>query len=184
MKKMNLENRNILVIYVDSQEDTKDLELVYEGIDAVIMRNPSKYMVKDILTYCEFDTVIIMGHGSPSGLFSKSWDGYLIDESFVTLLKNKDCIGIWCYASDFARRYDLKGFFTSMFISNHYEALSCGIKSEDSEIQRLTQEFCREVNNLIKESVPFDEWIERLESKADMTNPVVKYNYEAMEYFD
>lgn len=176
--------RDILVIYVDSREDTKDLSLVYDGLDALIMYNPKRHKVREMLAYGKFDTVIMMGHGTPAGLFNKSWDDYLIDESFADLLKEKKCIGIWCYASDFARKNDLKGFFTSMFISNSYEALSCGIDADDDEIQELTRKFCTDVNTLIKDVVPIDEWIEKLEANADMKNPIVKYNYEAMEYFD
>ena len=48
-------------------------------------------------------------------------NSYLIDSEMVHLLRDKEIIGIWCNASNFAYKYDLKGFFTSMFISNEKE---------------------------------------------------------------
>ena len=115
----------MLVIHVDSKSDTSFLKELYEGLDCKVLYNPSKSEVKSALK-TESGRIIITGHGDPQGLYNERWDGRVIDSSMVNLLRNKEIIGIWCYASEFANRYDLMGFFTSMFISNVEEYVYCG----------------------------------------------------------
>jgi hypothetical protein len=63
----------------------------------------------------------MLGHGAPSGLFAVG--GFkeammIIDYTMVDLLKQKtDNIYIWCNADQFVKRYDLKGIYSGMFIS-------------------------------------------------------------------
>jgi hypothetical protein len=181
----NLNEIKTLVIYINSMSDTEDLSLVFKDVDCKVLCNAPK---STIMTYLagipEGATVIMMGHGCPSGLFGVDWEGYAVDASMVDLLKDKKCIGIWCYASDFARRHDLKGFFTSMFISNSCEAYGHGYKGEDAEIFENTRRFCKDVNRLIIEDKPFEEWIEELYLNADTTIGSVKFNYDRLCYFD
>lgn len=174
----------ILVIYVDSAEDTNDLKLTYEGLDVTLLYNPTPQQVTKELRVTSADTVMILGHGSPNGLFTHDWCGNSVDARHVQYLKNKKCIGIWCYASEFAIKYDLKGFFTSMFISNKWEAACHGYQAENEEIYEQTRKFIRTVNQLIKDGTPMNEWLGILDSSADMTKPYVKFNYEALSYFE
>lgn len=174
----------ILVIYVDSAEDTNDLKLAYEGLDVTLLYNPTPQQVTRELRVTSADTVMILGHGSPSGLFTHDWCGNAVDARHVQYLRNKKCIGIWCYASEFAIKYDLKGFFTSMFISNKWEASCYGYTAENEEIYEQTRKFIRTVNQLIKDETPMDKWLDALDSSADLSIPYVKFNYEALGYFD
>lgn len=174
----------ILVIYVNSAEDTKDLELTYEGLDVTLLYNPTPQHVERELRVTSAETVMILGHGSPSGLFTYDWRGNSVDTRHVKYLRNKKCIGIWCYASEFAERYDLKGFFTSMFISNKWEASCHGFTAENEDIYEETRKFIRTVNQFVKDEVPMNEWVEKLISSADMTKPYVRFNYEALSYFE
>jgi hypothetical protein len=44
--------------------------------------------------------------------------GLILDDGDAELLKNRpNLIGIWCYASSYAAKHNLKGFFSGMFIS-------------------------------------------------------------------
>lgn len=175
----------ILVIYVNSAEDTKDLALAYKDLRVNLLYNPTLSQVrKELKVTPPNTTVIMLGHGSPTGLFNENWQGYSVDSSVVNLLRDKKCVGIWCYASEFAMKYDLKGFFTSMFISNKFEAACHGFKAEDEEIYEQTHRFLKTINELIKYHIPMDEWIEVLDSTADLTIPYVKFNYEALSYLD
>ena len=74
-----------------------------------------------------YDRIIMMGHGTPSGLlntgtFYKDWQLYAIDNFFVDLLQKKETISIWCHSDQFARQYKLPGFHTGMIISEVHEA--------------------------------------------------------------
>lgn len=181
----NFNEIKTLVIYVNSMDDTEDLRLVYENIDCEVLYNASKSTIREYLSKMpEGATVIMLGHGSGSGLFDHNWMGYCIDSTMVQFLRDKKCVGIWCHASDFARRYDLKGFFTSMFISNKCEALGYGYEGEDKEIFEHTRKFCLDVNQYLIECKPFEEWIENLYLNADTTIGYVKFNYDGLCYFD
>ena len=71
------------------------------------------------------DQVIMLGHGSPQGLFGDR-GGMIVNESNVESLRRKtDSIFIWCHASTFVKQHNLKGFATGMFISEDIEARFC-----------------------------------------------------------
>ena len=174
--------RKWLVIHIDSQDDTADLKYAYEEIDCDVLYNARASEIRKSLP--NYDNVLIMGHGSNMGLFSEKWDGYAVDSTMVAELRKKNVIGIWCYASEFARRYRLNGFFTSMFISNKYEALGHGYPAENPEIFEETKLFVNRVNELIRTDIPLSEYVDILQSKADYNKGFVKFNYEALEYFE
>lgn len=77
-----------------------------------------------------YDRIIMMGHGTPSGLLNVgSFYGeeptsklYVIDNYFADLLQTKETVSIWCHSDQFARQYKLPGFHTGMIISEVSEA--------------------------------------------------------------
>ena len=85
--------------------------------------------LKEIIS--RYDRIVMLGHGSPSGLFGNR--GYIIDDSFGPLLKTKETVCIWCNADKFVERHGLKGFYTGMFISEVQEAKMCGIHTATQE---------------------------------------------------
>jgi hypothetical protein len=175
----------MIVIHIDSQQDTSFLKKTYEGIDnLILLYNPTKAEVNKTLEENPNEDVMMLGHGSPSGLFSHDWKANVIDYSNAHLLKGRNCIGIWCWAKKFAKNYGLKGYFTSMFISNEGEASSFGYNAAEKEVFNEVELFSDRINKLIKGNVPYEKWVEELCKSADMDKPFVKYNYEGMEYFD
>lgn len=174
----------MLVVHIDSRPDTARFPIMWEGLDCKVLYNPrSKSLVEDEIKK-EKDLVILCGHGSPRGLFNKEWNGFIIDERSVQFLRNKKVIGSWCYASEFADKYDLKGFFTSMFISNRDEAIDYGFPdATEKDIELWDRQFAKEINYFLKNNIPMDEWVERIQNKFPMTG-VQGYNYEALSYFD
>ena len=59
------------------------------------------------------DRIMMMGHGSPGGLFSVGQfpgsNGYIISHATVDLLQNKECIFIWCNADQFVETHNQIG---------------------------------------------------------------------------
>ena len=175
----------IIVIHIDTQEDTKFLTKCYEGLtDAKVMVNPTKAEVNEMLKANPTDKVMMLGHGGGGGLFGADWKGNVIDYSNANLLKDRECIGIWCYAKNFARNYGLKGYFTSMFISNEGEAKCFRYKATEEEVFEEVALFAERVNTLVKNETPLNEWVEKLQEQADYNKPFVEFNYANMEYFD
>jgi hypothetical protein len=130
------------------------------------------------------DRVMMMGHGSPSGLFKignfpRISDAYLINKKHVELLnKKEENVFIWCNADMFVSFYELKGLWTGMFISEVSEASFCGL-------HRITQDIIDESNygfsNILRECVAEGKEVsykvlkERYGELAE-TNPVALYN--------
>jgi hypothetical protein len=135
MKKTNLLEMKTLVIHPDDRS-TDFLRAVYKDI-------PNKTVITgghiwDVdLAIESHDRVIMLGHGTPHGLLSvgKFFGGaYVIDSESAPLLKQKkECIFIWCHASDYVKKYQLKGFSSGMFISEVGEATYCGIPNQTQE---------------------------------------------------
>lgn len=179
------------IIVVDSQPDCKDFRGIYEGLDGDILINPSKGQIRTMLRAHPERPLIISGHGTESGLLNKDWNGYVVDSRIVDMLRKRSCIiGVWCYAGNFADRYGLHGFFTSMFISTPEEAAECGYPEADPEdITRENRLFSKRLNKLLKELYICDgkpmieDWPRRISRKADISKGFVRYNYEAIAVF-
>ena len=172
----------MLVIHIISTDDTNDFSGIYDGIDATILINPTKSKCKRAIIN-EKERIIFIGHGTAWGLFNQRLDGYIVDSNMVKFLRGKDIIGIWCNASDFGDRYNLTGFFTSMFISNTNELVNCGFDMFDNcdeEIKRQNKLFASRINQFLTANTPSKEWAMKLYNSLDNEKRFVYYNYEAM----
>lgn len=176
----------MIVVLVDTTHDAHLLHRVYEGLEDIkLMVNPSKAEVIKVLEDNPTETLLAMGHGSPSGLFGVKWSENVIDKSMVPLLETRMMIGIWCHANRFAEMNpSVNGFFTSMFISNEGEASCFGYKAKDEDVLSEVTLFCERVNKLIKEDVPMKEWVGKIYEQGDLTKDFVSFNYKGLKYYN
>jgi len=117
-----------LIIHV-KDSSTDFLCPIYSHLpDATIVRTALHYELMNELIDAH-DQVIMLGHGSSQGLFSnnfRSHNPFIISSKNVeALAKKTNNVFIWCYAGTFASHHQLKGFSTSMFISEDGEARFC-----------------------------------------------------------
>ncbi len=175
----------MLVIHIISRDDTRDFDVLYRHLDARVMINPSRGEARRAIMD-ESDTVMLIGHGTEHGLFNHRLNGYVIDSGMVQLLRERTVIGIWCYAGNFADRYDLRGFFTSNFISNVDELLECGFEmfdGADDVIRSENVRFAENVNRMLTNSTPMSEWVDTLWRCVENSDrQFVLYNHEALYY--
>ena len=131
----------------------------------------------------QHDRIMMMGHGSPMGLFSigqfPETYSFIVDGHTVQYLQDKECIFIWCNADRFVETNNLKGLYSGMFISEVMEAAYCGLpgtpqdvvtESNDyfaSEFGKISDKSLTEIYKHIKDSY----------SVLAENNPVAKYNY-------
>lgn len=178
----------MIVIHIDTMADTAGLKKVYEGLDNVtLLYNPTYDDVCEELERNPDPLVMCLGHGTPNGLFGEGFWGNVVDGTMTDLLKDRKMIGIWCYASEFGKTYNLHGFFTSMFISNFGEALMMGYGFDDitdEEIFGETDLFCNKVNTFLRDGVPMDQWVGLLQAGCHKEKGYVKYNYDGLKYFE
>jgi hypothetical protein len=130
----------------------------------------------------QHDRILMMGHGSPYGLFAigqfGSWS-YIIDGHNVDLLQNKECIFIWCNADKFVETYNLKGLYSGMFISEVSEANYCGLPGTPQDIVTESNDyFAKELGSVSEKSL--DEMYQHIRYSYGMLaegNAVAEYNH-------
>ena len=178
--------KGMIIVYVNSKEDTSTFSPLYENIEgSTLLYNPTKEEVVKILSERPNESLMCFGHGTESGLLSEDWSETIIDSSMVDLLRDRDIIGIWCYASEFAKRHNLRGFFTYMFVSNLQECVFCRLGYYDEEIIfEQNEKFARRINELINNGTPLAEWVELLNEGRDQGYAFVDFNYDNLCYLD
>lgn len=132
----------ILVIHL-FDHTTNFLSCIYADWDCTVIR--SKTTTKKAIRYAihAHDLIVMLGHGDEKGLLRDyhTRPSYLIDSQFVFLLRQKQCVCVWCNADVFVKKYDLHGFTTGMIISEADEALYCCIPFESTDIELSNRKF-------------------------------------------
>jgi hypothetical protein len=130
----------------------------------------------------EHDRIMMMGHGSPGGLFSVGQfesQGFIINHTTVPLLENKECIFIGCNADRFVEANNLKGLYSGMFISEVSEAKYCGLPGTPQDIVTESNEyFAKELGSVSERTL--DEMYQHIKYTYGMLaegNAVAEYNY-------
>lgn len=175
----------MIAVFVNSMADTATFAPLFKDIEGISLYNPTREDLEKVLIENPTETFMCLGHGSPRGLFSADMHGFLLDRDNVHLLKDRDVIGIWCYASDFARLNNLRGFFTYMFISNAQECSyhRCG-NYYNEVVYEQNRIFAEKVRGLIAENKPMEEWVDYLYESCDSSLDFVNFNYSNLAYFD
>ena len=170
-----------------ADESTTFLDIVYKNIPdkTVVTGGVSKSEVMKLIE--SHDRVMMMGHGSPGGLFNvgqftdcgSKYGGYIIDQSIVPLLKQKDnSVFIWCNADKFVDTFKLEGFYSGMFISEVGEALYCGLPgTEQDQVDESNYGFVKIISKYINEDKTVIH--EKVKSEYGLIaedNPVALYN--------
>ena len=172
---------NLIIHPTDRSTDF--LKPIYANItDATILQGgTSKAQVAKLIS--EHDRIIMLGHGSPYGLFSigqfAGENGYVIDSTMVPLLYEKECISIWCNADQFMNRHELNGFYSGMFISEVGEATYCGLPGTEQETVTASNDYFAELlGEVINEplSVIHEHVIDNYGLLTE-DNPVALYNH-------
>jgi hypothetical protein len=146
-----------LVIHPDDKS-TDFLCPIYQTIkDKTVLRKgfTKQEVVEQIKIH---DRIIMLGHGSPDGLFAvgqfETDNTFIIDSSSIDILADKEeNVYIWCHANKFVEKFDLKGFYTGMFVSEILEALYCDLPLvEQKVVDESNNGFSRIVSNYINDS--------------------------------
>ena len=174
-----------LIIHPEDRS-TDFLKPIYEHVsDATIIHGGvSKATIKQLIT--EHDRIMMMGHGSPSGLFScakfggdNDYSGFIIDSTMVEKLSSKECIFIWCNADQFVNKHNLKGLYSGMFISEVSEATYCGLPgTEQDQVDASNHYFSQLLGEVIND--PLQDAYDHVMTNYELLvedNPVALYNY-------
>jgi len=170
-----------LVIHPHDQS-THFLKPIYESIPnkTVITGGWSIDEVRTLISM--HDRIIMMGHGSPKGLFGINFNrSYVIDEDTVDLLEHKKCIFIWCHADQFVKQHGLKGFHSGMFVSEVGEALIYKLKGDKQLVNESNNTFAFMLGSVINESLPeIYKQVKKDYGWLAERNEIAKYNHERL----
>jgi hypothetical protein len=164
-----------------TDRSTDFLKPIYSKIlDATIIVSGTKEQVNEEIT--KHDRIMMMGHGSPWGLFSVGRfigsNGYVIDHDTVKLLRDKQNVFIWCNADKFVNKHQLEGLYSGMFISEVGEAIYCGLPgTAQSVVDESNNTFANLLGSVINK--PLNEAYEYIKHYYDIlaeVNPVALYN--------
>lgn len=188
-KKPTYINDDVKTLIIHPKDTTTVfLEPIYEKVNnkTVIRQNSSKERLFNFIE--THDRIMMMGHGSSEGLFSVgnfiSDNGYIIDKSFVPLLKNKkECFYLWCNADKFVEKYELNGFYSGMFISEVHEANFCNVKVNQQLVNESNNSFSKIVSNWANYDMKsLHENVKTQYSRLAEFNDVALYNLKRLYY--
>jgi hypothetical protein len=157
-----------LVIH-PKDSSTDFLAEIYKDKDWTLISNncSNSFLREQIKTH---DRIIMLGHGTCHGMFG--FDRFVIDSTYVQLLREKYCVCIWCNADEFVLKYNLKGFYTGMIISELEEAKMFDVPSNQQWINQSNVDFA----NAIKLSIDTENPAERAKELYEGNSAVVEFN--------
>jgi hypothetical protein len=183
---MTIESINIKTLIIHPEDETTKFLLgIYEDISNKTVVSGGVNQEELVKLIKEHDRVMMMGHGSPNGLFKVGnfpsfEETFVIDKNHVQLLNEKEeNVYIWCHADKFVNYYELKGFYTGMFISEVDEAYYCGLPGTTQDIvDESNYGFTNIIKNHINENRnEIHENVKKEYAVLSENNPVALYNY-------
>jgi len=155
---------------------------MYKDFDWTVINDPrtsSKKLKEAIKAH---DRIFMIGHGTPHGLLTR--ERTIIGSDMVYLLREKETICFWCDADKFVEKYDLKGFYTGMVISEMMEAEFYQVWASKEDIDESNELMMRAV----KESVNSDDMLSTMKgiynSDVNPDNEVIKFNEQRFYHSD
>lgn len=144
---------------------------IYEGKDWNVIRTLlSRSLLIQLVG--EHDRIIMLGHGTESGLLG--FGQFIINSEFVFRLKHKQLVGIWCNADVFFKKYGLTGLYTGMIISEIGEAYMMGLNNfNDKQIDESNELFAKTIKQHIEDK---DQHKLIVEGYRGENNPIIEYN--------
>ena len=168
---------------------TQVLSLLYQQREDVKLCITERNTSSDVQRAIRADDGIMMlRHGNEYGLFSKpdkngDYRRFLIADRHVQFLRDKTCIGIWCYANKFAEKYKLHGLFSGMIISELQEAIDLGVPTTKDEIDTEMEKFTIRLKDCM-ETYGVEQTPIRMKELDDVRSPLTTFNYGNLYYYE
>ena len=193
----NVRKGDTLIIHPDDRS-TDFHKPSYAGMNATVLTS-RRDMFNLRETMRNHNRIIMMGHGSPSGLMLSmiggcqgvdlDEDGDLIKYSsnsvgydFLDILETKPIVAVWCNADKFVVPNDLHGFYTGMAISELSEANYCGVHGcNQQQLDESDDLFAQALKAAIPVQSPDSVNIFK-RIYDDRENPIMKYNRQRIYY--
>jgi len=188
LKWKNVKSGDVLLIHPDDRT-TDFLKPTYSDLDATVLTKPDEFF-NLAETMKRHNRIIMMGHGSPNGLFMPRIEGveegkngelfeysdYSINDTYADILREKRTVCVWCNADRYVVPNDLHGFYTGMAISELCEADYCDVKGcNPKQLEESNTKFTMGLKESLKVDGPNSVKIFK-EIYNNPKNPIMVYN--------
>lgn len=170
-----------MIVVHPKDPSTKFLHLMYEDIGGVLFFDSisqREQILEAIRNAPKDEYILLLGHGTPHGLLG----GFIGDEDAELLRDRPNLVGVWCYASSYAYKYGLKGFFSGMFISEWYEAEANEVTATPDEIDEMCWAFAGMFGDLLRAGYPLAAIAANLMNQNNITSDLTRFNYTRMAF--
>ena len=170
-----------MIVVHPKDPSTRFLHLIYEDIEGVLFFdsiNQREKILEAIKAAPREEFILLLGHGSPQGLLG----GFIGDGDAGLRQDRPNLVGIWCYASTFAERHHLKGFFSGMFISELYEADANDVTAAPDEIADVCWNFSGMFGDLLRAGYPLETIAADLMSRSNNDSELAYFNHSRLTY--
>lgn len=188
LKWKNVKSGDVLLIHPDDRT-TDFLKPTYSNLNATVLTKPDEFF-NLAETMKRHNRIIMMGHGSPNGLFMPQIEGveedengelfeysdYSINYTYADILREKRTVCVWCNADRYVVPNDLHGFYTGMAISELCEADYCDVKGcNPKQLEESNTKFTMGLKESLKVDGPESVKIFK-EIYNNPKNPIMVYN--------
>ena len=179
----------MLTVIHTTDPTTQALRHLYEGREDVVCHLTETATNAEVVhAIADADSLMMLGHGNEYGLFSNpnsrgEYERLLVSGRHVEFMRGKQCIGIWCRADEFARRYGLHGLFSGMIISEMDEAALYGIPTTQKELVEELDKFARRLTFCI-DHYGLEEIPSQMKALDDKQSPLTRFNYERLFWIE
>ena len=105
-----LSTKKTLVLH-PYDESTQFLRKAYERMDRYqydLVSDFSSLTISDVQELMKkYDRILMLGHGTEYGLVDKKRGIYVVDCTCVPVLKEKECVFVWCNANIFKEKFGM-----------------------------------------------------------------------------
>lgn len=170
-----------MIVVHPKDPSTKFLHLMYEDIGGVLFFDSisqREQILEAIRNAPKDEYILLLGHGTPHGLLG----GFIGDGDAELLRDRPNLVGIWCYASSYAYKHGLMGFFSGMFISEWYEAEANEVTATPDEIDEMCWAFAGMFGDLLRAGYPLVAIAADLMSQNNINSDLTHFNYNRLTY--
>lgn len=133
------------------------------------------------------EMVVMLGHGCDKGLFAPYGENQfartIVDSRLVYLLREHPCMGIWCYANEFAENYELKGLFSGMVVSDANEANDLCLDFDGEDIGQLNKQYALDLEYCFRH-YPLGSIPKIMLEVQDYNSPIKDFNYKSLYFYE
>lgn len=177
-----------MIVIHPKDKTTSFLKAIYAGKRDVTLIDETwnNRNIRETIGNAKDEIIMMLGHGYNRGMFApyggNPFARTIVDDRLVYLLREHKCIGIWCYANEFAEKYGLKGLFSGMIVSDANEAMDNCLDIAGEDIDACNNQFASDLEYCIRR-YSLDLIPKMMLELQDYHSDIKDFNYKNLYYY-